>query len=587
MKRAYNIFWAVLLILIPFLPLSGILYGVDPADVGLSINQYYFCFEDIDSVYLPILLTELMGGAWLKVCGFLSIPPYLGVELAWALACLYMALLSWLIFRRYMRDELLLPALCLALMLAKCNFHYFIYATGVAVMALTALFFLILALNEERPILLAPSVFFLVMACLCKVSSIAQFAVYAVLFYDLWRRRDRAVFIRQIACCALGLAAGLAAAALIIGSTCGFSAYGDMMVEMFLYAGNSQDGHSLGSMVMSNVKGLLRGALLLLIPFLAWLVTEKAPRLRGAASWAVPIAALLLVVGKVIGLDNLPVISGVYGVLSSYLNALAVIVALIYVCAILILRDGSYTAEFQNIALCSGVLTVLMPLGSNTGIQHICNECFFVIPYIVIYLGDRIREARRRDGRRLATQAVSTSLIAVVGVWCVGLVGWQSLYLARAAWETDDEIKACTMPQLRGMYYEADLVDDLEGTARFLRQFAGRDEETGELKKLLVAGPAPLLNFLSDMPPFNAGSGGWIDTEFITYEKVKMQLEEADELPVVVLVKKSLSEDIPKVELVASFVEDNPYEEAYETERYLVYVPEGRMKAAGLADFSK
>lgn len=38
MKRAYKIFWILLLVLIPIFPLSGITYGVDISDVGFSLN---------------------------------------------------------------------------------------------------------------------------------------------------------------------------------------------------------------------------------------------------------------------------------------------------------------------------------------------------------------------------------------------------------------------------------------------------------------------------------------------------------------------------------------------------------------------
>ena len=194
MKRAYKIFWIVTILVIPVFPLSGILYGVDISDVGLSINQYRFCFEDITSVYLPILLSELIGGVWLKICGFLSIPTYLCVEILWVLVCYYFCFISYRLYRRYRDDALVLPALALAVLFAKCNFHYFIYATGVAVMALTGLYFLVRGLNEKKPLFLSGSVFFIVMACLCKISSMMQFAVFAVLFYDFYKKRDKSYF---------------------------------------------------------------------------------------------------------------------------------------------------------------------------------------------------------------------------------------------------------------------------------------------------------------------------------------------------------------------------------------------------------
>ncbi len=568
MKRAYKIFWVVLILLIPVFPLSGLTYGVNISDVGLSINQYRFCFEDIGSVYLPILLTEFIGGAWFKICGFLSIPGYIGVEILWVLCCYYLSFLSYRMYRKYDRDEVVLPALALALLFAKCNFHYFIYATGVAVMALTGLFFLVRALEEKKTWKLSVAVFFFVMATLCKVSSLLQFAVFAVLFYDFYKKRDKGYFIRQILYCVAGFVAGLAVALLFIQVTCGVGAYADMLVSMFFYAGSSEDGHTIGNMIMSNLKGTLRGLALLAALGVVWAIPKKFPGCRKAFQIGIPAAVLLLLVGKITGLAALPGVSAVYdGIFFRYLNALAVIAALVYVCTALILLDATYPDEFKLLALSTGVLTVLMPIGSNTGIEHLCNELYCALPFIFISVSDR---ARRAAGGRTKFPAVGVMLTAVTAAWCAGLAGYQSLYLTRNYLATEKEVKACSLDELKFMKYEADVVEELEEVTRHLKQYEG-----GE-RRLLVAGTAVILNYLSGMPPFNEGCGGWIETEFITYEQIGEQLAEAQVHPIVVLCTEALEGDRPKIRLVADFVEENPYEEVYTSEEYRVFYPVGK-----------
>ena len=59
MKRAYKFFWIILIVLIPLVPLSGWNYSVDVSDVGFNLNQYRFCFTDMDSTYLPLFLTNI------------------------------------------------------------------------------------------------------------------------------------------------------------------------------------------------------------------------------------------------------------------------------------------------------------------------------------------------------------------------------------------------------------------------------------------------------------------------------------------------------------------------------------------------
>lgn len=582
MTGNYKWIWIAVIALIPVFPLSGLLYGVDVSDVGLSINQYRFCFEDIGSVYLPILLTEVIGAAFFVVFDWLHIPTYLGTEIIWVLAVYYMCYLSYQIYRKYRNDCLVLPALALAVLFAKCNFHYFIYATGVAVMALTALYFLILAVNDEKPWMLALSVFFMVMACLCKISSLLQFGVFAVLFYDLYQKKNGAYFWRQILWCVIGFAAGLAFAAALIAGACGFEKYGEMLVEMFLYAGNSKDGHTIGNMVTANVKGALRGLLLLAALAAVAFAAKKLPRAERALRCAVPAAVVLLLAGKLFGLDRVMGFSILYGVVFDYLNALAVVVALIYVCVILILRSETYPQEFKNLALCAGVLTVLMPIGSNTGIPHICNEIFFALPFIAIFVGDALRKSEFFAGRKPATGAAGnaaaggTARLPGVGVqltlfaivWCVGLTAWQSLYLTRARYAAGDEVKAFSIEELRFMSYEAAVVDELEDITAHLRQY-----DDGE-RRLIVGGAAPILNYLSGMPPYNEGCGGWIETEFITYEKIEQQLAEVTDYPIVVMCKTAVEQGHPKVALVSAFIEEHPYKLAYQTAEYSVYIPD-------------
>ena len=95
----------------------------------------------MDSTYLPLFLTNILGGCLLKVFGILHIPAYIGMETAWAAVCFYLCFLSYRLYVRYREDALILPALAFAMVLAKCNFHFFIYNTAVAFMALTGLVF--------------------------------------------------------------------------------------------------------------------------------------------------------------------------------------------------------------------------------------------------------------------------------------------------------------------------------------------------------------------------------------------------------------------------------------------------------------
>ena len=568
MGRKVKFLWIAVILLLPIFPLSGLLYGVDVSDVGLSINQYRFCFQDIGSVYLPILLTEVIGAIWFQILGWIGFPTYLGTEILWVLAIYYMCFLSWKIYRKYRNDDWIYPALCIAILFAKCNFHYFIYATGVAVMSMTALYFLILALNEEKCWMLGFSTFFLVLACLCKVSSVFQFAVFAVLFYDLYKKKNTRYFWRQMLSCVVGGLVGLLFAFVLIQLTCGYKEYGQMLVEMFLYAGNSQDGHTLGNMVMSNVKGAVRGLLLIGVAGICYVAAQKVKVFKEAIRYGTPVVVIGLLIGKLAGAEKLPGISAIYAVLENYINALAIMVAMIYVCMFFVLKDKEYDQKYKNLVLASGLLTVLMPLGSNTGIQHVCNEAFFVIPVMVVLVTDKIKKLETGCvGKKTKYPTAGTVLICAMALWCVGMTAYQSSYMTRAYYENKDQAKESSIEELKYMKYDAQVMDELEDITAYLREYAG-----GE-RKLIVGGAAPILNYLSGIPPYNEGCGGWIETEFITKEQISQQLEDVEVYPIVVLCKTAIEEKQPKVALVAQFVEDNDYELTYQTAEYSVYLP--------------
>lgn len=572
MKRTYKIFWILVIGLIPLLPLSGLLYSVDVSDVGFNLNQYRFWLSDIDSIYLPLFLTDVLGGVLLWLLSALHIPEYLGMELAWAAVCWYLCFLAYRLYRRYRDDSLVLPALALAMLLAKCNFHFFIYNTAVALMALTGLYFLVRAVNDKKPWLLSFAAAFFVLASLCKISALMQFAVFAVLFYDVYRKRDGRYFVRQLAYCVLGFVCSAGLGALLLHATCGICAYAQMVVDMFFYAGNSNDGHTIGNMIVINAKGTLRGLLLLAALWVLYLAAKKIKALAPVVRFGVPAAAVLLLLGKLFGAEQLPVLGTVYGILGDYLNGLSVLVALIYVCAFLICRDKLYSEEFKVFAVTAGALTVLMPIGSNVGITHICNEFFMALPYIAICIGDRLRRAnaRRRfwtvsgekaQGRLRSMfwplPSAGTVLTVVCGAWCILLAGWQSLYMTRAYAADTEPMQQFTLPELRGIYYDQNIVEPLEEAVGFLKQYEG------DGRSMVVCGAIPILHYLSDIPPYIDGCGGWLETDYVTADQIAQQLAAAEDYPVVVFRSGALAEPDEKTQTVLEFVRQNGYREVF------------------------
>ena len=576
MKRTYKFFWIILIVLIPLIPLSGWNYSIDVSDVGFNLNQYRFCFTDMESTYLPLFFTNILGGVLLKVFRALHIPAYIGMESAWAAVCLYLCFLSYRLYKRYRNDALILPALALAMVLAKCNFHFFIYNTAVAFMALTGLYFLIRAVNDKKSGLLFFASAFFMLATFCKVSSLLQFAVFAVLFYDLYRKKDVAYFVRQVLWCAAGVLCSLAAGLLLMYKTCGIGTYFQMVADMFLYAGNSSDGHTIGNMVVINFKGTVRGLILLAVMYVIYLAAKKVKSLAPVIGYGIIAVSVLLLAGALFGADRIAGLSIVYRVFGDYLNAVAVIKAMVYVCVILILKDKEESDEFKVLALASFALALLMPIGSNVGITHLCNEAFLILPYIVINVGKRMKQPKEQ-GETAAEKVklpdirdTGRLLAAVCLAWCVILTVSQSLYMTKAYLNDREQKQQFTLDALRGIKYDTDVVQPMEEVVNFIKS-RGSDSD-----KIVTCGAIPILHYLTGRAPYITGCGGWIETDYITAEEIGNQLEASaasgsDTMPLVVFNKDALDERSEKTDVVLSFVEKYDYRQVFVNEKYEVY----------------
>lgn len=579
MKRTYKFFWIILIALIPLLPSSGWNFSIDVSDVGFNMNQYRFCFTDMHSTYLPLFLTNILGGCLLKVFGILHIPAYIGMETAWAAVCFYLCFLSYRLYVRYREDALILPALAFAMVLAKCNFHFFIYNTAVAFMALTGLYFLIRAVNDKKSGMLFFASAFFMLAAFCKISSILQFAVFIVLFYDFYRKKDVAYFVRQVLWCVVGVLSSFASGLFLMYKTCGIGTYFQMVADMFFYAGNSNDGHTIGNMVVINFKGTVRGILLLAVLYVIYLVAKKVKSLAPLIGYGMIAMAVLLLAGAVFGADQIAGLSVLYRVLGDYLNAVAVIKAMLYVCIVLILKDKEASEEFKTLAFASGMLAVLMPIGSNVGITHLCNEAFFVLPYIAICIGDRMKKAKRQTEETVETEHklpdvrnTGRLLTVICAIWCVGLTVSQSFYMTKAYLKDQEPKQQFTLDELRGIRYDTDIVQPMEEVVNFIKSYGSESD------KMVTCGAIPILHYLTGRAPYITGCGGWIETDYITAEEIEQQLEESvssgseqEEMPLVVFNKTALDEQSEKTNVVLIFVKENFYQQVFANGEYEVY----------------
>ena len=332
-------------------------------------------------------------------------------------------------------------------------------------------------------------------------------------------------------------------------------------------------------MVVINFKGTVRGILLLAVLYVIYLVAKKVKSLAPLIGYGMIAVAVLLLAGAVFGADQIAGLSVLYRVLGDYLNAVAVIKAMLYVCVVLILKDKEASEEFKTLAFASGMLAVLMPIGSNVGITHLCNEAFFVLPYIAICIGDRMKKAKRQTEETVETEHklpdvrnTGRLLTVICAIWCVGLTVSQSFYMTKAYLKDQEPKQQFTLDELRGIRYDTDIVQPMEEVVNFIKSYGSESD------KMVTCGAIPILHYLTGRAPYITGCGGWIETDYITAEEIEQQLEESvssgseqEEMPLVVFNKTALDEKSDKTNVVLIFVKENFYQQVFANGEYEVY----------------
>ncbi len=171
---------------------------------------------------------------------------------------------------------------------------------------------------------------------------------------------------------------------------------------------------------------------------------------------------------------------------------------------------------------------MLMPIGSNVGITHLCNEAFFVLPYIAICIGDRMKKAKRQTEETVETEHklpdvrnTGRLLTVICAIWCVGLTVSQSFYMTKAYLKDQEPKQQFTLDELRGIRYDTDIVQPMEEVVNFIKSYGSESD------KMVTCGAIPILHYLTGRAPYITGCGGWIETDYITAEEIEQQLEES------------------------------------------------------------
>lgn len=545
--------------LIILIPLSELLVGYDSSDIGFILNQYKFINADYNTIYLPLLLTDVIGSVFLNIFKCFSMPEYLCFEVLWALCIYYLCFLSYKVYKKYYENELILPALVIAVIFAKTNLNFFMYNTTVAVFSLTALYFFVIAVNDRKNIYLVISVFFLCLSVLSKLSAAIQIVMYLTLFYDFYIKKDRKHFSRQILSCLAGGAAGIVICGIIISASCGMSEYFGMIRDMFIYAGNSGDGHTVKNMLLINIKGVMHGVIWLGIAFCLVCLSHIKPLAKLTKPAGIGLI-IIVSVYTVVGFFAAGISENVLTLYQStwkFFEVIAIVTALMYICVFLIMKNKEYTHEYKILVLSAALITCSMPIGSNVGIRHICNESFFVIPFIAVAIRNTVF-----SGKVKATTDIKKYIVLSFMIYMAAVSLKQSFY--RSCYYQENGIKIAAdenIPQLRYIKSDQSEYELLEELLAFLSE--------KEYDRAVVAGNFPIINYLSGIKPGIDSCGGWIETDYVTATDIETDLY--NYMPVIITFDSGYSVDTEKNRTIKNFINSNKYMEVFHNEKFTVY----------------
>ena len=129
-----------------------------------------------------------------------------------------------------------------------------------------------------------------------------------------------------------------------------------------------------------------------------------------------------------------------------------------------------------------------------------------------------------------------------------------------------------TLDELRGIRYDTAIVLPMEEVVDFIKSYGGESD------KMVACGAIPILHYLTGRAPYITGCGGWIETDYVTAEEIKQQLDASAEsdsggktMPLVVFNKTALDKPSEKTDVVLSFVKKYSYQQVFENEEYKVY----------------
>lgn len=571
-KNEHIVFCSILLLF----PVWLIRYGIDYTDTGYSITNFQTFGSTAGKIQIATFLSNALGAFFMKLPFGKN---YLGIMVYTALFIGILAVVCYLLMRKYYMQELVFVGVFMALCARWCpgvvlyNYlSYFLYVVAIG--------FLVLGFEKNKRIYLFVAGTVLGLNIFARFPNITHCVlILPVLFYFYLEKKKVIEVLKMLAVCVGGWISAVLIMWTIITCIYGIDAYADMINGLFSDASSSGTYNPLAMLTDNFVqfweyrKWILYLTLYIFAGFGLYKVCVK--------KWLKVIYVGIYTVGFALLMKYFHYWS--VFTIKKYDDYLSVSfwIVLFMIAAWILAIKGCFSKKTSNMHrfICAVTLCTLLlaPIGSNTGILASFNNMYLIFPFVLGMLGEELLANNSQFKIKtmiFSKRPIQLSVFYVTAIAILQLFLFSVVYIyGEVGFNRDMNVTIQENRILKGIRVSA-------GNAMLIEDVTNYVYENGlEGRECITYGNIPIMSFALEMPP--ALSTSWPDLETYTYDELSEDLYAADK-PVIIINKyysfsifdEAVQRDAPKTKLLADYIDQNNYVITFENDKFALYMSE-------------
>ena len=564
-KRILTYFCAVILFLLPFLHVNS---GVEFTDTGYSLGNYENFASAKGTWALATFLANVTGWIFTKLPfghTMLGMQVYCNALLSILLVVSFWKLKEYFSTRYVFIGEILAWALSWCPRVILYNYMtYIFFAAGCLV--------LLQGIKTQKKKFLFIAGILLGINIFVRFPNLTQAALIVVVIYDaILRKKTFKSTMQCIGICILGYLTAVLAVLAGIAIFYGGSEYFSMIQSLFAMK-DTESTYSIASMIIAPLeayKEQLRW--LWVIPvFVAVLTLIYKFIKKSVVKYMVSAVCLAGMIGIVLAFYKMGIFWRHYNDYSCF-KIWAVAFVVFTLCLAFYLICSKRASQFEKcFASMVMVIILITPLGSNNALYPVYNNLYLVAPFTFAmgmkYIGQSKSELLWPS---------KIALVVLCGILMIQslLFGWVFTF-RDAGFTTGIDTTITGNRVLCGMRTTAERAKVIEELTEYIygNDLSGRE--------VLLYGEIPFASYALEMP--SALSSSWADLDTVlNRDGMEAEVRAMEGQPVVIIAADRYEDllNSPETEnekalLIAAYLQENAYEEAFRNDKFVVYLPQ-------------